>query len=64
MKPCRIKAVEPIRFRTREQRKRALREAHFNVFIRRADDGMIDPLTDSGTSAMSAAQARPAAGVP
>jgi tryptophanase len=56
IEPFRVKVVEPLPVRTREERAVALKEAKLNLFSVRADQVTIDLMTDSGTSAMSQEQ--------
>jgi hypothetical protein len=56
IEPFRIKSVEPLHLTRREERRACLAAAHYNLFALDSEAVLIDLLTDSGTSAMSARQ--------
>jgi tyrosine phenol-lyase len=56
IEPFRIKSVEPIKMTTRAQRDAFIKAADYNVFKLDSENVIIDLLTDSGTSSMSASQ--------
>ncbi len=56
IEPFKIKVVEPLVIKTREEREKVLKEAHYNLFLVKSENVTFDFLTDSGTTAMSANQ--------
>jgi tyrosine phenol-lyase len=54
--PFKIKTIEPIKISSKQQRKEFIKKANYNLFDLKSEDVIIDLLTDSGTSAMSAQQ--------
>lgn len=56
IEPFKIKSIEPISLSSEEERKEYLKRANYNPFLLNSDEVIIDFLTDSGTSAMSAEQ--------
>ena len=56
IEPFKIKMVEPLPRRSPAERERVLKEAGYNLFLVPAAEVTFDFLTDSGTTAMSAAQ--------
>jgi len=56
IEPFKIKQVEPLAILTRKEREQVVREAGYNLFLIPAQAVTFDFLTDSGTTAMSAAQ--------
>jgi len=56
IEPFRIKSIEPIPFKSPEERGEYIKQCGYNQFKLPADTVTFDLLTDSGTSAMSAQQ--------
>lgn len=56
IEPYRSRVIEPMRVTTRGERERFIREAGYNPFLLKAEQVLIDLVTDSGTSALSTRQ--------
>jgi len=54
--PYKTKVVEPVYFRSKEERAAKIKELHFNLFNLHSDWVIVDMMTDSGTGAMSEQQ--------
>ena len=54
--PYKTKVVEPVYFRTREERTQKIKECNYNLFNLHSDWVIVDLMTDSGTGAMSEQQ--------
>ena len=54
--PYKTKVVEPVYFRTKEERANKIKEVNYNLFNIHSDWVIVDLITDSGTGAMSEQQ--------
>ncbi|MBX2877738.1 MAG: tryptophanase [Saprospiraceae bacterium] len=54
--PYKTKVVEPVYFRTKEERRAKIQEVNYNLFNIHSDWVIVDLMTDSGTGAMSEQQ--------
>lgn len=54
--PYKTKVVEPVYFRSREERAKKIEEVNYNLFNLHSDWVIVDLMTDSGTGAMSEQQ--------